>query len=383
MSVFLSRLTEQKFDNINYAGYLEGDKASHINTGIYASDDLVVEIKYLSLETYSAVMGCAWDDYGYFLNDWGGSVGFQAFGKTTTLGTSDKTNGNTIKLAKGRCTMNGVTTAVTGTSANKTTNPIYLFNEGSNANPGHRGKIRIYYCRMWQGGVLVRDMWPCYDKDGVACMWDKVTKSYFRNEGTGTFTAGGVSMQKVTFLEYLESTGTQYVDTEFKPNQDTRVVMDVQMTAENESLAANELFGARTSTSSKVYAVQWNTANNYFQHFYNNGYDNLSFGDFAERQIVEMNKNVLSINGVTHERTYSAFQCDYSLYLCCLNNAGTAAFFSKMRVCSSQVYDNGKLIRDYWPAYDWGGYPCFYDKVSGQHFYNCGTGSFVAGGVAA
>jgi hypothetical protein len=43
---------------------------------------------------------------------------------------------------------------------------------------------------MKDNGVLVRDMWPCYDPDGVACLYDKVEKKYYYNAGSGAFTAG-------------------------------------------------------------------------------------------------------------------------------------------------------------------------------------------------
>ena len=93
--------------------------------------------------------------------------------------------------------------------------------------------------------------------------------------------------------------------------------------------------------------------------------------------IDDMNKNILSINGVTHERTYASFQCDYSLYLCAINNAGSAGFFSNLRLYYCKIYDNGTLIRDYIPVLDWDDVPCLYDKVKRKLYYNAGTGSFT------
>ena len=186
-----------------------------------------------------------------------------------------------------------------------------------------------------------------------------------------------------TQVLYIESSGTQYIDSMFKPNQDTRVVLDFQMTAENSDLSANVVFGARSSASSKAFAVQWNTSNDNFQHFYNNGYDNLDFGKFDIRQIVEMNKNVFSLNGETHTRTYASFQCAYALYLFALNNAGTVAFYSKMRMYSCQIYDNGTLIRDYVPCLNANGTAGLYDVINGVFYENAGTGSFAVGAVYA
>lgn len=189
---------------------------------------------------------------------------------------------------------------------------------------------------------------------------------------------GSLLPEGYTELEYIASTGTQYIDTGFKPNQDTRVVMDVWMTEEN-TLAANDFFGARTSASSKAFAVQRNTSTDKFQHFYNNGYDDLSFGDHTIRQIIEMNKNVLSINETTHERTYSSFQCDYSLYLFAVNNAGVAQFFSNIKVFSCKIYDNDVLIRDYIPCINPSGVIGLYDKINKTFYGNAGTGNFIAG----
>lgn len=182
-------------------------------------------------------------------------------------------------------------------------------------------------------------------------------------------------------LEYIQSGDTQYIDTKFMPNQDTRVVMDVQMISENSSLAANDFFGARTSTSSKAFAVQWNTSNDYFQEFYNNGYTNLDFGDNTIRQIIELNKNVISINGVVSERDYAAFQCDYTLFLFALNNAGAASFFSNLHVYSCQIYDNGTLIRDYVPCMNANGIVGLYDLVNNEFYTNAGTGNFIGGNL--
>lgn len=182
-------------------------------------------------------------------------------------------------------------------------------------------------------------------------------------------------------LEYIQSSGTQYVDTLFAPNQNTRVVADVQMMSEVSSGGANEIFGARTSASSKAYAVQWNTIGDMFQHFYNAGYDNLDFGNFSERQIVETNKNVLLINGVTHERPYAAFQCDYTLYLCAVNQENAAKFFSAMRVYVCQIYDNGTLVRDFIPCQNGSGAVGLWDAVNEEFYGNAGTGVFIAGPV--
>ena len=170
--------------------------------------------------------------------------------------------------------------------------------------------------------------------------------------------------QGFTRVEWIESTGEQYIDTGVKPNQDTRVVMDFQFASEYDKLSANDVFGTRSGTSSKTYAIQWNTSNNYFQHFYYNGYDNLNFGDFEKRQIAELNRNMMYLDGVAHERTYAAFQCDYPLYLSALNQAGTTNYYAAIRIYSCKIYDNDSLSRDYIPCINENGDANLWDDVN-------------------
>ena len=77
----------------------------------------------------------------------------------------------------------------------------------------------------------------------------------------------GVIYNDVTFynlpagykqVEYIESTGTQYIDTGFIPNQDTRVVIDYQLT----EVEAVILLGSRSSADSRAYTL--NTASSSF-----------------------------------------------------------------------------------------------------------------------
>ena len=50
--------------------------------------------------------------------------------------------------------------------------------------------VRFYYFQMYQNDILVRDLIPVIDSNGVPCMWDKASKQFFYNQGTGDFIAG-------------------------------------------------------------------------------------------------------------------------------------------------------------------------------------------------
>ena len=69
---------------------------------------------------------------------------------------------------------------------------IYLFginNMGTLfSNFVYAGKI--YYCKFYDGTVIVRDFIPVLDWNDVPCMYDKVNDELYYNAGTGEFLYG-------------------------------------------------------------------------------------------------------------------------------------------------------------------------------------------------
>lgn len=49
--------------------------------------------------------------------------------------------------------------------------------------------MKIYYCKIWKAGELVRNLTPRV-VNGTVGMWDSVTETLFTNAGTGAFTYG-------------------------------------------------------------------------------------------------------------------------------------------------------------------------------------------------
>jgi hypothetical protein len=76
-------------------------------------------------------------------------------------------------------------------SAFTTAKTITLFArwDGSNFS---KGKSAIYSFRMWDNNVLVRNFIPAKNSSNVVGMYDTVSKTFFTNAGSGSFTAGPV-----------------------------------------------------------------------------------------------------------------------------------------------------------------------------------------------
>ena len=68
---------------------------------------------------------------------------------------------------------------------------LYLFNY-HNSYQGYSFNGKMYFCRIWHNGEIVRDLVPCYRKsDNVIGFLDVVNNVFYANEGTGSFTKGG------------------------------------------------------------------------------------------------------------------------------------------------------------------------------------------------
>lgn len=178
-----------------------------------------------------------------------------------------------------------------------------------------------------------------------------------------------------TQLEYIEGTGTQYINTGFKPNQDTRVVADLKFQIGSSNPVA---FGAIvTSPSTIVFALQAVAAG--YRNDYGPYVQVVKSGNIADRFIVDKNKNIQTLNGVAHDAGYTTFSVNYPIYLFARNYAGTADRFAPMTLYSCQIYDNGTLVRNFVPCKNSNDAVGLYDLVNDVFYSNNGTGVFVAG----
>lgn len=246
---------------------------------------------------------------------------------------------------------------------------------------------RVY--RFTIAGVC--DMIPARRKsDGVVGMYDIIRKQFFTNAGTGSFTAGAVIENlpsEYTQLEYLESTGTQYIDTGFKPNQDSGFVLDyyangteqprVFMIAQNLN---NLSYGYGIVLGRGANIAVYNGERRDTVYWKCNDFTGIG------RYIVNVNKTAAFIKDSTGARvSYTfpsdTFQLEYNLCLFTLNNAGTITTTpATVRVYSFKLYDNGTLVRNFIPAKrNSNGEFGMYDLVNHQFYTNAGTGTFTAG----
>lgn len=183
-----------------------------------------------------------------------------------------------------------------------------------------------------------------------------------------------------TELECIIGGSTQYINTGFTPNQDTRVVLDHKFMG---NTATRVGFSSRVNSASRgfVYGADYNGDKTAAFVQYGGTYDNAGNLYASERHTVDFNKNNFYHDDVLKKSfTYTSFTTPGPMYLFAANDNGSVKYISDMVLYGCQIYDNGTLIRDFIPAKrNSDSIVGLYDIVNGIFYENAGTGTFVAG----
>lgn len=180
-----------------------------------------------------------------------------------------------------------------------------------------------------------------------------------------------------TELAYIQSSGTQYIDTGFKPNNNTCI----EITATMLSATGTRYFGSYQNLSSGPYFGCGFSNSGYFVNQYNTQNTVTSRRSDTSHHVVKKDKQNLYIDGtLVNTNTSATFQIDYNIVLLAANVAGDVQFKSSAMLYSCKLYDNGNLIRDLIPAKrNADNVVGMYDLVSDTFLTNAGSGSFSYG----
>lgn len=292
-----------------------------------------------------------------------------------------------------------VSTSTFGTN----TYPIALFGRTNNDNSIESSNTtvgKIYYSKIWKNNILVSDMIPVRDENNVGYMFDKVTHTLYANAGTGSLTYGPELPKKklrliresnrrvpagFTEVEYLQSSGTQYIDTGYKPNNNTEYEVSGYMNPSGVFGVARwsgeptyDTFGAHSITANPL---------DYYGRYSSNKYLNLPSSVFSKQIVWKHTSTNISVKNAIDGTSYvnqnivtDTFQSTYNLWIFGFNNMGTILSRNVgCKINAFKIWDNGVLIRDYIPCLDTNNVPCLWDIVEQKAYYNSGSGSFTYG----
>ena len=274
-----------------------------------------------------------------------------------------------------------------GLISNEATYTSYLFarhqpvaSNGIYVNDAYSPFIgRIYYCKIYDNNILVRDYIPVIDSISRPCLFDKVSRKCYYNQGTGEFKYKydyyDSDENKYKKVEYLESTGKQYIDTEYMPNVNT--IASLKFITEEKINQYAFLFGSRSSDGKNQFGVFFNTNGNYYARYGND--TNYGLGNYSNNETkINLGKNIYEFDE-TRINVSGSIEKTNNIYIFGMNTGGNFGSASSYKLYGFTITENGYMLRDYVPVIDKNDRPCLFDKVSRKCYYNQGTGEFLWG----
>ena len=176
-----------------------------------------------------------------------------------------------------------------------------------------------------------------------------------------------------TPLAYIESSGTQFIDTGIKAKNDTKVIAECDITY---GTAWVMILGSYDTGS---YFSWWANAAKIYAYY---GSQNKSGNGATGKQTMIANGSKWSASANSFVFSDASFTAPSTMYLFSVHNGGSSYANASMKLYACQIYDDGTLVRDFVPCINASGEVGLYDLVGKQFYGNAGTGTFTGSEVA-
>lgn len=185
--------------------------------------------------------------------------------------------------------------------------------------------------------------------------------------------------KKYTQVEYLESTGTQWIDTGIKLTNNHSVEIDYQFTSVPKTNERKGLFGGLEANVARYGSLVSPTTRKFeFGYGVGNTYYQTTIPDTA-RHLIKQEKNKVYVDGsLIYTFEEATFKLSINAYLGTFNYTNYTPALAKYY--ASKWWDGDTLVRDFIPCVrNTDGKPGMYDLVTETFFTNQGTGEFLYG----
>ena len=385
----LAALRQAVADDYVRVEYIENTSNAYIDTKIIANQNTNYEIKvqftkntgypyifgsqYATKDRRFSLMEGSYNTFYYISNLHKQEINLSLTAEQQTANLTIKKDGLNIYIDDVKA---GSFTNTTFTTPTSLTIFTCHFANGS-IDTGHQFYGKLYYLKIYDGETLVRNFIPVLNKaTDEYGMYDLVEKKFYTSPNGAKF-VGGREIIYDAEIEYLESNGTQLIDTLYVPK------------------------GYNNTIETKITHLGYSNTNSWLNWF--TTYVNEDTNTYRILRNKNLNTEVLVYNGNKAEngglKINVTVGTDYDLKLypsyLLVNgtrynfttlrgneNTNTLRLFggkgTKIRMWGFKLTKGTTVILDMIPVRKDGvGY--MYDKVSGKLFGNDGSGSFILG----
>lgn len=288
---------------------------------------------------------------------------------------------------------------------------IWMFGINQGGSHAYKFNGRIYRAKISEGTEIVRDFVPAYDtRKSKPCMYDLINNVAYYNDGTGEFlhnrdyegtykgyTGLGCIGNRLggdynpvneklpsgyTRVEFLESTGTQYIKTGVLANGNLTTKITVLSRKWDGWNNTNKVFGADEESANPIryyYSMNYNGGNG-TRGLYRYGSQTAYFNEHHQlntKYVLVFNKNKVTKNDV-EAKFFSGgkineedFVSKRDVWLFASNQPNDHP--NSKVIYHFSIAENDLLKLNFIPAIDQNGKPCMFDTVSQKPFYNANT----------
>lgn len=180
-------------------------------------------------------------------------------------------------------------------------------------------------------------------------------------------------------LEYIQGTGTQYIDTGIPAGTNTSIEVDAKLNTINNRTTMMGNWGTRENDNLR-WCVYFHNDNRLYFYISTSNYSWEWSNKVGVRSIYKIDHNKFYVNGNLYRDFTSKGNIDTqkNTLIFTASSDGSDACYMTLYAC--KVWENDVLVRDFIPVKRLSdGAICLYDKVSETYFLNSGTGTFIAG----
>lgn len=214
----------------------------------------------------------------------------------------------------------------------------------------------------------------CSANCAKACTMDTYSKVSFRRPLFGQALPSGY-----TKLQYIGSTGTQYINTNYVLTENDEVEVDYTLT--NLSNTGDKMIIAQQVDNNKgMWVETYGNTNQWYVRFGSTASVNAAFQNSQTSGTFIIKKGSFSINGTTIlTPSYSGMSTYPMTIFGRHNSSGTLQYPAYVRISEVRIKNGASIIHKYVPARNSSNVVGLFDTISGSFYTNAGSGTFDAG----